>query len=176
MDRELIKLHNDTVKPDDIVYHLGDFSLNKRAPELILPQLNGTHFLIPGNHDWVHTTNHKNKPGKAEKFREIYEKAGFKILTLIETMQINGLEILLSHMPYCGGGDHTGEERYTQYRPVDEGKVLLHGHVHESWKIKDRMFNVGVDVSNFRPVPISAIEDFVITTNGVKPLPLGMGI
>jgi len=52
MNRELIKRWNDRVKPNDIVYHLGDFSM---GPRNLLPtirkKLNGTIVLIRGNHD-----------------------------------------------------------------------------------------------------------------------------
>ena len=70
MNEELIRLHNETVAPEDIVYHLGDFSLNKRAPEQVLYRLNGEHHLAAaGNHDWCHPVQAK-KPEKLEKFRK----------------------------------------------------------------------------------------------------------
>ena len=29
---------------------------------------------------------------------------------------------------------------------------LIHGHVHGAWRTRGRMFNVGVDVNEFKPV------------------------
>ena len=52
MDWNLIQNWNSVVKPDDLVFDLGDFAFatNARWKEL-LSQLNGHHYLILGNHD-----------------------------------------------------------------------------------------------------------------------------
>lgn len=52
MENEIVRLWNARVKPDDTMYHLGDFAfgpidLQKR----ILGKLNGIKILIRGNHD-----------------------------------------------------------------------------------------------------------------------------
>lgn len=54
MDECMIKLWNETVKPNDEVYHLGDvaFHTAERA-EKIIKRLNGHKHLIFGNHDKV---------------------------------------------------------------------------------------------------------------------------
>ena len=57
---------------------------------------------------------------------------------------------MCSHFPYRG--DSREHERYPDHRAVDNGAVLLHGHVHERWKVRDRQVNVGVDVWDFRPI------------------------
>jgi len=49
MDKTIISNFNSKVKPNDIVYHLGDFSF--KDPRPYLNQLNGKHHLIVGNHD-----------------------------------------------------------------------------------------------------------------------------
>ena len=50
MDSAMIRLWNSVVRPEDRVYHLGDFSMNKKG--LMLAQhLNGRKILIKGNHD-----------------------------------------------------------------------------------------------------------------------------
>lgn len=52
MDQKLIEYWNETVKPEDQIFVLGDFSLygeDKTAD--IISQLNGKKFLILGNHD-----------------------------------------------------------------------------------------------------------------------------
>lgn len=49
MDRELVERWNTAVRPEDIVYHLGDFAMiNWRRYK---QRLNGTIFLVPGDHD-----------------------------------------------------------------------------------------------------------------------------
>jgi len=53
MNEVMIKKWNDKVSENDIVIHLGDFSLfgNEKAKE-IRSKLNGTIILIRGNHDY----------------------------------------------------------------------------------------------------------------------------
>ena len=51
MNEGLVKLWNEQVKPNDIVYILGDFSLNPKAVRDFAPRLNGIKHLILGNHD-----------------------------------------------------------------------------------------------------------------------------
>ena len=52
MNEELIRRWNETVGPNDTVYHLGDFGLGKVEDlRLICGILNGQKILIKGNHD-----------------------------------------------------------------------------------------------------------------------------
>ena len=50
MDEEMVKRWNETVRPGDKVYHLGDVVINRKALH-ILHRLNGDKVLIKGNHD-----------------------------------------------------------------------------------------------------------------------------
>lgn len=50
MDEEMVKRWNETVKPTDKVYHLGDVVINRKALQ-IMRRLNGDKVLIKGNHD-----------------------------------------------------------------------------------------------------------------------------
>ena len=50
MDEEMVKRWNETVKPNDKVYHLGDVVINHKALAL-MHRLNGDKVLIKGNHD-----------------------------------------------------------------------------------------------------------------------------
>lgn len=49
MDEYLVRVWNETVGVDDVVYHLGDFAWRKY--KTYLEQLNGKIILICGNHD-----------------------------------------------------------------------------------------------------------------------------
>ena len=51
MNEVLIANNNMIVDSQGTVYHLGDFSMSLTAVKKILPQLNGKHYLILGNHD-----------------------------------------------------------------------------------------------------------------------------
>lgn len=50
MDEVMVQRWNDTVKPTDKVYHLGDVAINRRALST-LARLNGDLVLVKGNHD-----------------------------------------------------------------------------------------------------------------------------
>ena len=50
MDEHMVKVWNETVRPNDKVYHLGDVVINRKALKT-LSRLNGDKVLIRGNHD-----------------------------------------------------------------------------------------------------------------------------
>lgn len=50
MDEHMVKVWNETVRPNDKVYHLGDVVINRKALSLLY-RLNGDKVLIKGNHD-----------------------------------------------------------------------------------------------------------------------------
>ena len=50
MDEEMVKRWNETVRPNDKVYHLGDVVINRKALPT-MARLNGDKVLIRGNHD-----------------------------------------------------------------------------------------------------------------------------
>ncbi|QJA43057.1 hypothetical protein [Phaeobacter phage MD18] len=51
MDEALTDYWNETVRPSDRVYHLGDFAWWKKDPMPYLDRLNGEIILLRGNHD-----------------------------------------------------------------------------------------------------------------------------
>lgn len=160
MNEELIRRHNVLVKDSDVVLHLGDFSLWKHGPAEILPRLSGEHHLIAGNHDWCHPVQAK-KPEKIAKFRELYLEAGFESIALEGRIEVDsGLTLRMHHMPYLMG-DASEDVRYRELRPVDDGSWLLHGHVHNSWKVRERCINVGVDQWSFAPVSLGEIVELI---------------
>ena len=64
MDEEMVKRWNETVRPNDKVYHLGDVVINRKALS-IMHRLNGDKVLIRGNHDIFRDTEYR------EHFREL---------------------------------------------------------------------------------------------------------
>lgn len=53
MDETIIKNHNEVVGVDDIVYHMGDFTLkSKHEADNFIRRLNGNHIFIRGSHDY----------------------------------------------------------------------------------------------------------------------------
>lgn len=65
MDEALVENWNSVVKPNDVVYHLGDVVINRSALP-ILGRLNGRKKLIRGNHDIFKTREY------LPYFEEIY--------------------------------------------------------------------------------------------------------
>lgn len=57
MDEHIVKCWNSVVKSQDIVYHLGDVVINRRALP-IMDRLNGRKVLIKGNHDIFKLTDY----------------------------------------------------------------------------------------------------------------------
>lgn len=160
MNWALVNNFNSVVNPDDLTYHLGDFSLHEKYVKKLLPSLNGKHILIAGNHDIVHSC-HKKKAIAAKQryleygFLEIHERL------IIDVPELGG-EVLLTHMPKSGT---TSDVRYEQYRPNDwlDSKLLLHGHIHNNglYDAKKNQLNVGVDVWNFHPASLDAVINFI---------------
>jgi len=64
MDEAMVKAWNETVKPSDKVYHLGDVVINRKAMKT-LHRLNGDKVLIRGNHDIFRDEEYR------EHFREL---------------------------------------------------------------------------------------------------------
>lgn len=151
----LVERWNTMVGPDDTVYHLGDavmggFDKNKHY----IGRLNGYKILISGNHDraFYGLKNHENKGLK-------YLEAGFNEVTHgypIDVVVPGVGEVLACHFPYHPDERH--DERYDKYHPEDNGNWLLHGHVHELWKVRGRQINVGVDAWDGFPVSENIIK------------------
>lgn len=160
MHAELIRRHNAVVGPEDLVYHLGDFSFNKKWAKLIVPQLNGTNVLILGNHDEAHPVKCGTQE-KLWKMKNFYLDAGFLGVSVDETLYIHGKKVEACHLPYT---KHDKRD-YDVYRLKDEGRWLFHGHVHNSWKIRGHQINVGVDAWDYYPV---ALEQLVELMNANK--------
>lgn len=56
-NEELVKRHNEVVKPDDVVWHLGDIAFGKDNLHY-LGRMNGRKKLVMGNHDMYKTVEY----------------------------------------------------------------------------------------------------------------------
>jgi len=161
MDDALIERWNAVVDPADTVWVLGDVALGRIADTLpLVDLLNGHKLLLAGNHDrcWA------GHGSRADGWTERYLDAGFaEIHQGTRRFEIDEQRVLACHFPYRG--DSHDHDRYVEQRPVDTGEWLLHGHVHERWRQRGRMINVGVDVWDYRPV--SEAELATVIRDGV---------
>lgn len=132
MNEELIRNWNRRVKDTDTVYILGDMFFKAQSINYVketLKRLKGNKILIKGNHDqFLQQLN----------WREYFDK-----VTDYLKIKDNGREVILFHYPI--------EEWDGYFR----GSYHLYGHVHNSdngtVSVKDKRYNVGVDVNDFEP-------------------------
>ena len=165
MNEMLVHNWNALVRPDDTVYHLGDVALGPIEDSLkYISRLNGNIKLVVGNHDRMFPPMAKGKQDKIDHWKQRYLAAGFdEILADEDAHFIKGdYGFELSHFPYSG--DSHGEERYREFRKVDSGHPLIHGHTHEdkkfSWsRARTPQIHVGVDAWDFAPVSLQAVID-----------------
>jgi calcineurin-like phosphoesterase family protein len=148
MNEALVANWNRLVGETDTVYYLGDFSLKLSIMERYAPRLKGRKILIAGNHDSCHPSQHDGKWGNVGIYRKYFDG-------VFEEYDWEGL--LLHHIPYFDDEDL----RFPEYRPHDDGRILLHGHVHQRWVVHERQINVGVDVWDYEPISEEQIRELV---------------
>ena len=178
MNDDLVRRFNSVVNDGDDVWILGDLCMGKLDESLLwVEQLNGTKYLVPGNHDKMF-----GKDGvKYANMRQKYLDAGIEKVTDYQVVMsprasnADGLPIpsvLACHFPYVGDHDDSHEDRYPTYRPKDRGVLLAHGHTHGLWRKKGRMIDVGVDAWGGYPV---SFETMAVTwgsdTSDLGPVP-----
>jgi calcineurin-like phosphoesterase family protein len=179
MNEDMIARWNNVVGPYDEVYCLGDFSLAFRSIELYSFRLNGIKHLVPGNHDMCHSYHKRSrKQDDRDKWIQKYKDYGWNVLPEQTTLDIPGLATFnLCHHPYSDDNSNDSDagyqDKYAKWRPLDDGRVLLHGHVHEKFLTKKSskgtlMINVGVDVHDFYPISIDRLAEIIKDHAGDK--------
>ena len=165
MNEALITNYNKVVSPMDTVYHLGDVAMGKIAESLpLLNRMNGAKILVLGNHDRPSPCyHHKNDEKRAEWFHTY--RAYFPLIVPGIELPLgpNQETVLLHHFPYADPTyiDHAFEGRHAEFQPEDAGLWLLHGHVHDKWRVKGRQINVGVDVWGYAPVSLETLQELM---------------
>lgn len=162
MNEKMILEWNKVVKPGDTVICFGDFSMAFRAVELYTKRLNGYKILIAGNHDFCHPAHKKSRHKEnQDKWIQNYLDNGWNEVHFSGEIEIPGVATVnANHMPYLE--NTSGEDvRHAKFRPRDDGRWLLCGHVHEKWAQRGKMINVGVDVRNFKPMSFREIVELI---------------
>ena len=130
MDEEMVKRWNETVRPNDKVYHLGDVVINRKALKT-LGRLNGDKVLIRGNHDI---------------FRDDEYRQYFRELRAYHVM--NGM--IMSHIPI-----HTeslGRFGTNIHGHLHANRVMIQKHAKATPEIDPRYHCVCVEQTDFRPI------------------------
>lgn len=157
MDEALVERWNARVRPDDTVWVLGDVAMGRIDESLpLVARFHGRKLLLAGNHDRCFAGHGE----RAERWVARYLDAGFaEIHQGTIALDVAGHRVLACHFPYRG--DSHDHDRYVHERPTDDGSWLLHGHVHERWRQRDRMINVGVDAWGWAPVDEATIAQLL---------------
>jgi len=135
MNKTMAIRWNQVVKPNDVVYHLGDFALAKKDDDIsFFYDLNGDIILIKGNHD-RHIKRFKDR---------------FVFVTNQQQIIYKNHNFFMSH-------------RCVTTTYWDSGTIYLHGHRHvgDKWNKNvhgdTNKINVCVDLWDFYPINIDTI-------------------
>jgi calcineurin-like phosphoesterase family protein len=131
MDRALENLWNETVGPEDEVWHLGDFAVGRRDPGPLLARLHGRKRLVVGNNDGPATC----------------DLPGWENVVPYAEVTVEGVQLVLCHYPF------------RTWRGSGKGWLNLHGHSHGRLSRLTRQHDVGVDARGFRPVTLAELVE-----------------
>lgn len=170
-DAKLAENWDRVVGPDDIVFVLGDISINPKRDGAFewFRERPGKKHLIYGNHDEAHPMH--SKALQAQQDPNWHET--FATMNAWLRLKMVGRTVLLSHFPYEGEGSRDIEDRNVEYRLKDAGFPLLHGHTHAAHqahlsKAGSHMFHVGVDAWGLELVPESTVQEWLDNIPVVK--------
>lgn len=135
MNQAIIKVYNQTVKPEDSFYFLGDFCMGDHSKaESYLRQLPGNKFFIAGNHDKRETI-------------ELYKKYGTYLGHLAE-VTVKGKRIVLCHYAM------------RIWNKSHHGVWHLYGHSHGTLPEDphSRSFDVGINCNDYKLVSFEEVQ------------------
>lgn len=138
----LIANWNSVVKPEDVVYHLGDFGFHKNLLRII-ERLTGSIILICGNHD---RNNVKNLFHKFAAVKDLHE---------VDVMGEH--KTILCHYPL------------QSWNCSHYGSFHLHGHCHGSMQSTGRRLDVGCMLHNWAPVSEVRVKELLGSKEFVAP-------
>lgn len=143
MNEMLIANWNSVVKPDDTVYHLGDFAFYSDVNKIIsiIKRLNGNKVFIRGNHDKI-----MERPEIKELFLEYHDYK--EIYVQDPTAEKGRQHIVLLHYGM------------RVWNKSHRGSWQLYGHSHGSLPELPgyRAFDVGVDCWNYTPISYNQVK------------------
>jgi len=132
MDEAIINRINLVAKPEDELYHLGDFAWSESWKTYRSRIHCKRIHLIAGNHDSSKECNKASKQGLFESVSKYID------------LKKDGFKLILCHYPI------------ESWRP---GYVHLHGHTHGNSKTMPGRLDVGVDAQMFSPVSFGLIRE-----------------
>lgn len=132
---------NATIRPDDMVYFVGDMSFGRssRSPRWWLKRLNGRKIYIKGSHD------------RGIRLSSVIP--GVSRVSEFEHVTVDGLEFLVVHDPFDVVAD--GWDGW-----------VIHGHHHNTkpfFDFREKRINVSVEATGYKPVSLARIIDAVLS-------------
>lgn len=122
MTEGLIQNWNSVVKPNDIIYHIGDFAFGGPNKIIeVLKRLNGHKHLILGNHDRV--------------MERTEVRSMFASVNYYKRINIHGHVFIMFHFPIF------------EWDMAHHGSMHVHGHIHSN-RVYGRSMDVGIDSGN----------------------------
>lgn len=173
MNTDLIRRINDQVSPDDELWILGDACMGDLTKTLsMLTRIHAPVTLVAGNHDRCHPCHGR---GKSERWSQEYlDRARLAALHLgsVDVELCDGTSVQVNHFPFAVEPHRMGRpDRFAQWRPVDDGRWLLHGHTHGAWRQRGQQIDVGIDAWGGYPVAEDTLLDHVRLVADLDALP-----
>lgn len=158
-DRVLLRNTAKRVQPGDRFFILGDLAMGEDKWNSLCRLADATRWaetiVVLGNHDRAHPRHrnaHKHLRGWVNLFGSVATSA---------SVRHGGKTYLMSHFPYEGegAGRPLVKDRDIQWRLRDEGRPLIHGHVHDDVRVRYSKFNTpmlhaGLDAWDLKPVTL----------------------
>lgn len=143
-DEELIRLWNETVPEDGIVFILGDIGFcSESYLKSILNRLNGKIYWIIGNHDWRRIT-----PGIINRFECITQQM---------VITVDNKIVYLNHFPFLCYPDSDRHPVYQFFGHVHSGPLSGSSDISRLVHLNKRQYDVGVDNNEFKPISFQDI-------------------
>lgn len=142
MDKDMIEYWNDTVKPTDKVYHLGDVVINRKALA-VMPKLHGDKVLIKGNHDIFKLSDY------LPHFRDI---RGYHVMD----------GFILSHIPVHS--ESKGRFRGNIHGHLHTNRVKTVDGIVDPW-----YHSVCVEQTDFRPILFERVVERIMKERNSEP-------
>lgn len=169
MNRVLIENINETVGWKDELWILGDFShrINKEEAQVLRKQIKCKHVhLVYGNHD-------KNYEGtgtfqSTQYYKELKTEYGRFVLFHYPIADWNAKHYGTVHLH--GHIHSTGEyNRRNLERKADE--LFAEGHTAKDSALSYRIYDVGVDANDYKPVSLEKIAELMGVSRAEKEVP-----
>jgi calcineurin-like phosphoesterase family protein len=143
-DEELIRLWNETVPEDGIVFILGDIGFcSETYLKTILNRLNGKIYWIIGNHDWRRIT-----PGIMNRFECITQQM---------VITVDNKLVYLNHFPFLCYPDSDRHPVYQFFGHVHSGPLSGSSDISRLVHLNKRQYDVGVDNNEYKPISFQDI-------------------